>query len=121
MVDTRLILSGIWAALMLTYLWGDVLRLIAADGKPGAIFSTPPSQGMWIFMALLMMIPIVMIVLTLIMTAPAIRWINIIVAAFWVVFNLIGLSGYPIYDKLLLILSFGFNALTIWYAWNWVI
>ncbi len=68
-----------------------------------------------------MLIPIVMVVLTLTLKYPAIRWANIIVAIFFFVFNLIGLPTYPsAYDKFLIIVSLGFNALTVWYAWKWV-
>jgi hypothetical protein len=34
MLDTRIILSGLWVAVMLTYLWGDVLRIFSGDAKP---------------------------------------------------------------------------------------
>jgi hypothetical protein len=120
MVDTRIILAGLWVATMLTYLWGDVLRILASEGKIGDIFGTTPSQGMWLFMSCLMMIPIVMVVLSLTLTYPAIRWTNIIVAIFWILFNLFSLSGYPIYNKFLLIVSMVFNGLIVWYAWKWV-
>ncbi len=120
MLDTRIILSGLWVATMLTYLWGDVLRILASDGKPGGIFSTAPTRGMWLFMAGLMMIPIVMLVLTLTLQYPAIRWANIIVAIFWVIFTLAGFSGYPAYNKFTLSVSLVFNVLTVWYAWKWV-
>jgi hypothetical protein len=46
------------------------------------------------------------------------RWANIIVAAFFFLFNLAGLRTYPsLYDKFLLAVSMGFNVVTIWYAW----
>jgi hypothetical protein len=32
-----IVLSGLWASLMLTYLLGDVLRLFAGDITPGEI------------------------------------------------------------------------------------
>ncbi len=35
MADVRVILSGLWVAVMLTYLLGDVLRLFAGDITPG--------------------------------------------------------------------------------------
>ena len=35
MADVRIILSGLWVAVMLTYLLGDVLRLFAGDVTPG--------------------------------------------------------------------------------------
>ncbi len=37
MVDTRIVLSGLWIALMLTYLLGDVLRIFAGDFEPGKL------------------------------------------------------------------------------------
>jgi hypothetical protein len=105
---------------MLTYLWGDVLSIFAGDFEPGKMGGMEPTQGMWVGIAVLMLAPIVMLVLTLTVNHRAIRWANIIVAIFWVVFNLSSLSGYPAYNKLLLSVSFVFNALTVWYAWNWV-
>jgi hypothetical protein len=78
------------------------------------------TQVMWIGIAILMMIPIVMIVLSLTLNNPLNRWSNIIAAIFWIGFNLLSLGGYPAYEKALLIISMGFNILTVWYAWNWV-
>lgn len=121
MVDTRIILSGFWIALMLTYLLGDVLRIFSGDATLGEIEGGVPHQGMWLGIAVLMLIPIVMLVLTLILSHPAIRWINIIAAAFLVVFNLFGLPYKGLYDNFLIIVSFVFNALTVWYAWKWVV
>ena len=37
MLDTRIILSGLWLATMLTFLWGDVLTMFAGDMEPGKI------------------------------------------------------------------------------------
>ena len=37
MDETRIILSGIWVALMLTYLLGDVLRIFAGDFTPWTV------------------------------------------------------------------------------------
>jgi putative exporter of polyketide antibiotics len=121
MVDTRIILSGLWAALMLIYLLGDVLRIFAGDFEPGKILGTQPTQGMWLLIAVIMLIPIAMVVLTLTLKYPAIRWVNIIVAIFLVVFNLFGLPYPGAYDNFLIIVSFVFNALTVWYAWKWVV
>ncbi len=51
---------------------------------------------------------------------PKSGWANIIVAAFFFLFNLVGLPTYPpLFDKFLLAVSMGFNGVTIWYAWNW--
>jgi len=121
MEDTRIILAGLWVALMLTYLWGDVLRIMAGDAEPGKIMGKQPSQALWLFIAALMLIPIVMIVLTLTLPFPAIRWVNIFAAAFQIVFNLFGLPYKGAYDNFLIGVSFVFDGLMIYYAWTWVV
>jgi len=105
---------------MLTYLWGDVLRIFAGDAEPGKIMGTQASQGMWLFIAAIMLIPIVMLVLTLTLQYPAIRWANIIVAIFLVIFNLAGLPYKGAYDNFLIFVSLVFKALVVWYAWKWM-
>jgi len=121
MLDTRIILSGLWVATMLVYLLGDVLRIFSGDFKAGEIGGMQLSQTLYLGMAILMLIPILMVVLSLTLKYPAIRWVNIVVAAFWFIFNLVGLPTYPgHYDKFLLAVSMVFNGITIWYAWKWV-
>lgn len=120
MEDVQIKLSALWVALMLTYLLGDVLRIFSGDFKPGELDGTPATQGMYFGIAVLMVIPIVMIVLTLTVPYPAVRWANIAVALFFVVFNLLGLPYPGAYDNFLIVVSFVFNALTVWYAWQWI-
>ena len=118
MVDVKIILSFLWVAVMLTYLLGDVTRIFAGDFTPGEIEGKPMTQKMVFGMAIIMLIPIVMIVLSLILEHPVNSVVNIIVAIFWIVFNLAGIKGYKAYDKFLLIVSMGFNILTVWFAWT---
>jgi hypothetical protein len=120
MADVRIILSGLWVAVMLTYLLGDVLRVFAGHVTPGEIGGKQASQGMWLGIAVIMLIPIVMVVLSLTLPYPAIGWVNIVVAGLVVVFNLAGLPYVGRYDNFLIIVSIVFNALTAWYAWTWV-
>jgi hypothetical protein len=121
MQDTRIILSGIWVAVMLTFLLGDVLRIFAGDFETGKLAGGFQStQAMWLLIAVIMLIPILMVVLTLTLPYPAIRWVNIIAAIFWVIFNLVGLPYKGAYDNFLIVVSLVFNALIIWYAWKWV-
>ncbi len=121
MLDTRIILSGLWVALMLTYLLGDVLRIFSGDFKAGEIGGVEGTQIVWMAATLLMLIPIVMLVLSLTLKYPAIRWVTFVAAIILFGFNLIGLPTYPsVYDKFLIIVSLVFNALTVWYAWKWI-
>ena len=121
MTDVRIILSGLWVSLMLTYLLGDVLRIFSGDFTAGEIGGMQATQAIWMAAALLMLIPIVMLVLSLTLKYPAIRWVTFVAAIILFGFNLIGLPTYPsVYDKFLIIVGLVFNALTVWYAWKWV-
>jgi hypothetical protein len=121
MVDVQIKLSMIWIALMLTYLLGDVLRIFSGDFKEGKMGGVQVSRKMWLGIAMLMVIPIMMVVLTLILPQSVNRWTNVMIAVFFFGFNLIGLPTYPsAYDKFLIVVSLIFNGLTIWYAWKWV-
>ncbi|MGI9585738.1 MAG: hypothetical protein ACR2N7_09140 [Acidimicrobiia bacterium] len=119
MPEVRIILSGAWVALMLTYLLGDVLRIFAGDFKAGEIEGKEGSQWMYLGIALLMLIPIVMVVLSLTAPYPAIRWITIATAAFLIVFNIAGLPYPGWYDNFLIAVGLGINGVIIWYAWTW--
>ena len=120
MEDVNIVLSGLWVALMLTYLLGDVLRIFAGDFTAGEIEGKKMTQKMLFGMAIFMLLPIVMVFLSLTLQYPVNRWANIIVAIGLLGFNLIGLRGYSSCDKFLQIVGFVFNVLTVWYAWNWV-
>lgn len=121
MADTRVVIAGLWVAVMLTYLLGDVLRVFAGHFEAGKLAGgADASQAMWMVIAAIMLVPIVMLVLTLTVKYPAIRWINIIVTIFVVIFNLVALPYKGAYDNFLIAVSFVFNALTVWYAWQWV-
>ena len=120
MDDVQITLAFLWVALMLCYLLGDVLRIISGELKLGEIEGKKLPSGMLVGMAILMVIPIIMVVLSITLDYSVNRVLNIIVAIFWFVFNLISIKGYSAFDKFLLIVSMGFNALTVWYAWKWV-
>jgi hypothetical protein len=120
MEDVRIILAGLWVAMMLTYLLGDVLRIFAGDFKAGEMGGKQASQWMWFLAAVLMLIPIVMVVLSLTMVYPAIRWVSVVAAIFLVIFNLAGMPYSGAYDNFLIVFGFLFNGLIVWYAWTWV-
>ena len=121
MEDVKIVLSGLWVATVLTYLYGDVMRIFAGDFVAGEAEGVQMTQVMWLGMAILMVIPIVMVFLSLTLQYSVNRWANIIAAVGLFGFNLFGLPTYPgAYDKFLIIVGLGFNVLTVWYAWNWV-
>jgi hypothetical protein len=116
----RIKLSALWVCLMLTYLLGDVLRIFSGDFTAGEVGGMQVSQGLYLGLAILLVIPVVMVLLSLTLRHTANRWANIIIAILLFGFNLVGLPTYPsAYDKFLIIVGLAFNVLTVWYAWNW--
>jgi hypothetical protein len=120
MPDTRIILSATWVVVTLIYLYDDVLRIFHGGEMAKALADMKLNQFVWLGIAVLMLTPILVVFLTLVLPQPVSRWVNIIVAAFFFLFNLVGLPTYPpLFDKFLLAVSLGFNLVTIGYAWNW--
>ena len=118
MKEIQIKLIFLWVATMLVYLLGDVLRIFSGDFTPGEIDGVPVPSEMYFFLAAIMVIPIIMVVLTIILKNVG-KWVHMVVAVGFFLFNLGGIAGYQAYDIFLLIISFGFNFLVIWYAWNW--
>ncbi|MEZ4623199.1 MAG: DUF6326 family protein [Caldilineaceae bacterium] len=120
MEKVRIVLSALWVALMLTYLLGDVLRIFAGDFQAGEVSGMQGTQVIWLAATLIMLIPIVMVVLSVTLVYPAIRWVTIGTTVILFFFNLVGLPTYPgLYDKLLIAVGLAFNGVTVWYAWKW--
>jgi hypothetical protein len=120
MLEIQIKLAGVWIVVMLIYLLGDVLRIMSGDAVIGEIEGTPVTQGMWLGIAVLMLIPILMVFLSLTLDQPVNRWANIIAAVGYFVLNVSSIHTYPsAYDRFLLAVSMAFNAVTVWYAWNW--
>jgi hypothetical protein len=120
-MDTKNILSVTWVVVTLIYLYDDVLRICSGDLAKKPMADMNLNQFVWLGIAVLMLTPILMVFLTLVLPQPVSRWVNIIVAVFFFLFNLLGLPTYPsLYDKFMLAVSLVFNVVTIWYAWKWI-
>lgn len=118
MEKTRIILTNLWMALMLTYLLGDVLRVYSGDVNPGELFGKKANQLVYLGIAAFMFIPILMMILNLFLNAGPLRWFNLIAALMLFLVNLIGLPSYKsLYDAFLIFLSLVINAVTFWQAY----
>lgn len=105
---------------MLTYLLGDVLRIFSGDFTAGEIGGTKVTQAMWLGIAALMVLPIVIVLLSLTLPQPAMRWVHMVAAVFFFLFNAVGLPTYPsAYDKFLIVVGLGLNVFTVVVAWRW--
>lgn len=120
MEDVQIQLASMWVALMLTYLLGDVLRIFSGDATPGQMGGVTAKPWMWMAAAILMLVPIAMVVVSTTVDGAPARWAHLGAAAGLFVVNLIGLPTYPgAYDRFLIAVGLGVNALTFWTAWNW--
>jgi len=121
MEDEQIILSGLWVAIMLSYFLGDIMRFFSGDFKEEAKEYGKMSQKMLFAMTLVMLLPIMMLVLSLILVYPVNPWLNVIVAIFFTLFNLMNIpSARSAYDRFLFIVGIGFDIIVAWYAWNWI-
>jgi hypothetical protein len=123
MIDVRILLAALWIAVEFLYQQGDMQRIYSGDFKPGEVElgGVMSPETLWMISAVTMTIPVAMIILSLILPHNANRWANIIVAAFFFLYTIIGVGKYPsAYDRFLLIVSLVANALTMWYAWKWI-
>ena len=121
MADVQIKLSALWVALMLTYLLGDVLRFWSGDAIPGQFGGLKQElvPAALFGVALLMLVPIVMVVVSVTLTGQTLRWVSVVAAVGLFAFNVIGLPTYSgLYDKFLIIVGLGWNAATAWYAWT---
>ena len=113
-------LSMLWICLMLTYLLGDVLRIFSGDFEIGMIEGTPASPTTFLWIAVVMLLPILMIFLSQVMKRTLSKWINIAVSVFLFAFNLFGLfSDYAIFDVFLIVVSLIVNIIIVIYAIRW--
>lgn len=104
---------------MLTYLLGDVLRIFAGHVEPGRLDGRPAPDWMWTLIAVIMLVPIAMIMISLLVPTEPLRWITITVSVALVIFNIAGLPYRGLFDNMLIVLSFGMNGYIAWIAWTW--
>ena len=120
MDEMQIKLSAIWVATMLVYLLGDVLRIFAGDFTPGEMQGQPVGGNMFLIAGIMMLIPILMVLLAIFLPHQPNRWVNIVIAVIFFLFNAVGIPGYPgIYDKVLLAVSLVMNLMVVWLAWKW--
>jgi hypothetical protein len=121
MDKTKLTLSIIWIATMLVYLLGDVMRIFAGDFIAGEMGDGPVGGNMFLIAGVMMLIPILMVLLSILLPHQPNRWVNIVVAVGFFLFNAVGIPGYSgLYDKVLLSVSLVMNLVVIWFAWKWI-
>lgn len=123
MEDVKIKISVLWVARMLTGIQGDVLRFYEAGMLENIINGTtviPMTNELLAAMGAMMMLPILMVFLSVQLDYKLNRWLNIIVALFFIVFDGMGfIVPRPLYENVFGIGYVLFCALIVWFAWKW--
>lgn len=114
----QIVISILWGSLMLVYLLGDVIRLFSGTIVPGEMDGKKVGGTVWMVVAVMMVIPIVMVVLSLFLPFGVIKWISTIATGFFVLLNIAGFLSYKAFDKFLLVVSFGINFVILYFVWT---
>jgi hypothetical protein len=126
MEDVRIIISALWVSVMFLYVYGDIKTLYKTGfiedliaGKAGGM---KVNQGFLLVSALLMMVPALMIFLSLTVSYPVIRWVNIVLGVFYsgVMVATMLMKGTWAYYIVFGIVEVALTATIVWYAWTWV-
>jgi hypothetical protein len=83
----------------------------------------PITDAMLLGFSLILAVPILMSLLSLTLKYPTVRWANLIVGAFFVLFELYFMFAIylqrPAYEIFWGIAYLSFALLVVWYAWHW--
>jgi len=123
-ITARTKLSALWAALVLLYVYADVLSLFRpgqiaemTEGRMGPLEAT---QATLLLATAIVVIPALMVFLTLTLRADVSRWTNVALGLLYTAVNVGNLIGetwayYLLFGALEIILT----SLIVWYAWKW--
>ena len=123
-ISVRLKLSALWGAMMLLYIYADILSLF----RPGQIEKIteglmgpfPVTQASLLVASLLMIIPAVMVFLSITLKPAVNRWTNITLGVLYTLVNISNLIGETwAYYTAFGIVEIVLTLLIIWYAWKW--
>jgi Family of unknown function (DUF6326) len=123
-ISVKMKLSALWVAMMLLYIYADVLYLY----KPGQIEEMlkglmgpfPATQGALLAASILVTIPAVMVFLSLTLKSRVNRRANITLGVLYTAVNIVNLIGetwafYIFFG----IVEIGCTLLIVWNAWKW--
>ena len=123
-INVMIKLSALWVAIMLLYIYADILSLF----KPGQIEQMiagkmgpfPVTQSSLLAASTLMIIPAVMVFLSLTLKTKVNRWANITTGVLYTFVNISNLVGETwAYYIFFGIVEIAFTLLIVRYAWKW--
>ena len=113
-IDVKIVLAALWVAHFLLWSFGDMASLLQE-------ITVPVDNSLLLFVAVpLAVIQALMIFFSVIGKAKVMRWVNIILAVVFLLFNVGFLVEAQFGWQYLLGAGYVlFNGLVVWYAWSW--
>ena len=112
--DTRVVLAALWIAHFLLWSFGDMLSLLQK-------ISEPVDNNLLLLVAVpLALTQALMVFFSLVGKAKLMRWVNVIAAVVFLLFNAGFLAEAHVGWEYLLGAGYAlFTGLIVWYAWKW--
>jgi hypothetical protein len=123
-INVKMKLSALWIALMLIYIYADILSLFKTGAlekmMQGFMGPFPVTQGSLLSASILMIIPAVMVFLALALKSKVNRWVNILLGVLYTFVNISNLIGETwIYYISFVVVEIVLTVLIVWFASRW--
>ena len=122
-VGVRLKIASLWIAMLFLFAYGDILGFFVpgriGEIQGGRISGMEITQTFLFAVSVYIAIASAMIFLTLVLRASVNRWVNIVLAALYIVSIVASVFGEDAYFLFLSIMEIAMLALIAWYAWTW--
>jgi len=123
-ISVKIKLSALWVAMMLLYIYADILSLFrpgqVEEMIAGLMGPFPVTQASLLTASILMIIPAVMVFLSLILKPKVNRRVNISLGVLYTLVNISNLIGETwVYYIVFGVVEIVLTLLMVWYAWKW--
>ncbi|MCC7246355.1 MAG: hypothetical protein IT269_11800 [Saprospiraceae bacterium] len=124
-INTKILLSSLWASVTLCYLYGDYFELYVPQKTSGLVSGQNllDSPAKLMSAAVLLAIPSVMVALSIILKPRVNRVLNIIFGtmftAIMVLIAVTSFTPWKAFYVFLALLESVLTSLIVWYAWKW--
>jgi hypothetical protein len=124
-VPTRYKLFALWTSVMFFYIYTDYFELYVPGKLQGILAGQmvplgPVTQGVLLATAAMLALPSLMIFLSIALTAPVTRWLNITVGVIYTAIQLaVNLRSSWSFYVAMGLLETALTTLIVWTAWRW--
>jgi hypothetical protein len=122
-VGVRVKIASLWIAMLFLFAYGDIFGFFVPgrieEIQGGQISGIEITQTFLFAVSLYIAIASVMVFLTLVLRPTLCRWVNIVLAALYIVSILASVFGEDAYFVFLSLAEVAMLALIVRYAWTW--